>query len=99
MGTESYPTHQLNYFKHVNMQEAHRNDYYTNKALCRPLESLTIIHDKMDHAKTISSYFANRIKATNGFLSYMYQLWVILETISLYTLNVVVIFLLCLDHL
>jgi hypothetical protein len=24
IGTESYATHQLNYFKHVNMQEAHR---------------------------------------------------------------------------
>ena len=30
MGTKSYAIHQLNYFKHVNMQEAHRNEYYTN---------------------------------------------------------------------
>ena len=69
MGTESYAAHQLNYFKHVNMQEAHRNDYYTNRALSisRPLEVLTVIHDKMDHAKTASPCFANRIKATDGF--------------------------------
>ena len=68
MGTESYIAHQLNYFKHVNMQEAHRNDYYTNRALSisKPLEVLTVIHDKMDHAKTASPCFANRIKATDG---------------------------------
>jgi hypothetical protein len=68
MGTESYIAHQLNYFKHVNMQEAHRNDYYTNRALSisRPLEVLTVIHDKMDHAKTASPCFAHRIKATDG---------------------------------
>jgi len=68
MGTESYVAHQLNYFKHVNMQEAHRNDYYTNRALSisKPLEVLTVIHDKMDHAKTASPCFANRIKATDG---------------------------------
>jgi hypothetical protein len=69
MGTESFAVHQLNYFKHVNMQEAHRNDYYTNRALSisRPLEVLTVIHDKMDHAKTASPCFAKRIKATDGF--------------------------------
>ena len=69
MGTESYAAHQLNYFKHVNMQEAHRNDHYKNRALSisRPLEVLTVIHDKMDHAKTASPCFANRIKATDGF--------------------------------
>src|SRR5450631_355085 len=68
MGTESFAAHQMNYFKHVNMQEAHRNDYYTNRALSisRPLEVLTIIHDKMDHAKTTSPCFANRIKATDN---------------------------------
>jgi len=69
MGTESHTAHQLVYFKHVNLQEAHRNDYYTNRALSisKPLEILTIIHDKMDHAKTASPCFANRIKATDGF--------------------------------
>jgi hypothetical protein len=51
------------------MQEAHRNDYYTNRALSisKSLEVLTVIHDKMDHAKTASPCFANRIKATDGF--------------------------------
>lgn len=43
--------------------------YYTNRALSisRPMEVLTIIHDKMDHAKTASPCFANRIKSTDGF--------------------------------
>ena len=69
MGTESYVAHQLNYFKHVNTQEAHRNDYYINKALSisRPLEVLKVIHDKMDHAKTSSPCFANWIKTMVGF--------------------------------
>jgi hypothetical protein len=68
MGTDSYVGHQLNYFKHVNMQEAHRNNYYTNRALSMSLECLMVIHDKMDYAKTASACFANRIKATDGFL-------------------------------
>ena len=69
LGIESYVAYQLNYFKHVKMQEAHRDDYYTNRALpiSRPLEVLMVIHDKMDHAKTTSPCFANRIKATDGF--------------------------------
>ena len=68
MVTESYAAHQLNYYKHVNMQKTHRNDYYTNRALSisRPLEVLMVIHYKIDHAKTTSLYFANRIKAING---------------------------------
>lgn len=55
IGTESYVAHQLNYFKYVNMQEVHCNDYYTNRALLivRPLKVLTIIHDRMNHAKQL----------------------------------------------
>lgn len=30
IGTKSYVAHQLNYFNHVHMQEAHYNDYYAN---------------------------------------------------------------------
>lgn len=30
--TKSYIAHQLNYFKYVNMQDAHRNDHYTTRA-------------------------------------------------------------------
>ena len=69
MGTEYSVAHQLTYFKHLNMQEAHRNDYYTNRTLSisRPLEVLTVIHDKMDHAKTTPPCFANQIKAKDGF--------------------------------
>ena len=56
-------------FQACEMQETHRNDYYTNRALSisMPLEVLTVIHDKMDHAKTTSPCFANRIKAMDGF--------------------------------
>ena len=70
MGTESYAAHQLNYFKHINMQETYCIDYHTNRALSisRPLEVLTVIHNKNDHAKITSPCFANRIKVTNGFL-------------------------------
>ena len=65
MGTKSYASHQLNYLKHVNMQEAHRNDYYANRVLfiSKPSEVLTVIHDKMDHAKMASPCFANQIEA------------------------------------
>lgn len=50
------------------MQEAKCNDNYTNMALsmARPLEVLTIIHDKLDHAKTSSPCFAHRLKVTDG---------------------------------
>ena len=70
MDTKSYIARQLNYFKHVNMQEAHRNDYSKNRALSisRPLEVFTVIHDKIDHAKIASPCFANRIKITDNFL-------------------------------
>ena len=47
VGTNSYATYQLNYFKHVNMQKAHRNDYYTNRdlSISKPLEVFTVIHE------------------------------------------------------
>ena len=94
MGTESYVAHQLNYFKHVNMQEAHRNDYYTNRALSisKPLEVLTVIHDKMDHAKTASPCFANRIKATDGLFKLPVSVTGNCEnTISSHTLTLIVL--------
>lgn len=69
IGSESYVAHQLNYFKHINLQEAYCNDYYTNRVLsiARLLKVLTVILDKMDHAKTTSSCFTLRIKATGEF--------------------------------
>jgi hypothetical protein len=79
MGNESYIAHQLNYFKHVNMQEAHRNDYYTNRTLSisRPLEVFTVIHDKMDYesmSKQPQGVLLIKSKPLKDFLSYMYQL-------------------------
>ena len=68
IGTESHTRHQQKYVEHVNNQEAHRQDYYKNRALSimRPNEVLTIIHDKMDHAKTACPCYARKIKATDG---------------------------------
>ena len=69
IGTESHNKHQRKYIEHVNNQEAHRQDYYKNRALSimRPNEVLTIIHDKMDHAKTACPCYARKIKATDGY--------------------------------
>jgi len=69
IGTESHTRHQQKYIEHVNNQEAHRQDYYKNRALSimRPNEVLTIIHDKMDHAKTACPCYARKIKATDGY--------------------------------
>ena len=68
IGTESHSRHQRKYTEHVNTQDAHRQDYYKNRALSimRPNEVLTIIHNKMDHAKTACPCYARKIKATDG---------------------------------
>jgi hypothetical protein len=65
IGTESHTRHQSKYIQHVNNQEAHRQDYYKNRALSimRPAEVLTIIHDKMDHAKTACPCYARKNKS------------------------------------
>ena len=69
IGTKSHNRHQRKYIEHVNNQEAHRQDYYKNRALSimRPNEVLTIIHDKMDHAKTACPCYTRKIKATVGY--------------------------------
>jgi hypothetical protein len=43
--------------KHMNMQNAHHDDYCTNRALSitKPLEVLMVIHDKLDHAKIMAA--------------------------------------------
>lgn len=68
IGTKFYVAYHLNYFKHMDMQVVHCNDYYANIVLsiARPLEVLTVIYNKMDRAKTTSPCFAHRIKASNG---------------------------------
>ena len=68
IGTESHTRHQRKYIEHVNNQDAHRQDYYKNRALSimRPSDVLTVIHDKMDHAKTACPCYARKIKATDG---------------------------------
>ena len=66
--TESHPRHQRKYIEPVNNQEAHHQDYHKNRALSimRLAEVLTVIHDKMDHAKTACPCYARNIKATDG---------------------------------
>jgi ferredoxin-thioredoxin reductase catalytic subunit len=63
------PDTSQNNIEHINNQEAHRQSYYKNYVLSimRPIEVLTIIHDKMEHAKTICPCYARKIKATDGF--------------------------------
>ena len=68
IGTEFHTRHQRKYIEHINNQETHRQNYYKNRALSiiRPAEVLTVIHDKMDHAKTACFCYAHKIKATDG---------------------------------
>ena len=48
----------------------HRELYYANRHISKKyLEKiLTIIHDKMDHSKTVSPHFSHKSKATNSFM-------------------------------
>lgn len=65
IGTESHNRHQHKYIEHVNNEEAHRQDYHKNRALSimRPIEVLTIYHNKMDYAKTACPSYAREINA------------------------------------
>ena len=55
---------------HLIKQEAHCNAYYgTHSMSSSKLEKcLTIIHDKMDHAKTTSPCFASKTKNMDVFM-------------------------------
>ena len=50
--------------KHLVTARAHRDIYYINRnlSLNSPHECVTIIHDKMDHAKTASPVFSHKSK-------------------------------------
>jgi hypothetical protein len=55
---------------HLNDQRAHRELYYANRSLLiqRPNDVLTIIHDKMDHAKIASPLFSHKTKANDALM-------------------------------
>ena len=54
--------------KHLALARAHREFYYANRTRSRdfPHECLTIMHDKMDHAKTASPVFSHKSKEIDG---------------------------------
>jgi hypothetical protein len=55
---------------HGQAQRAHRELYYTNRNLSKsePSKVLTIIHDKMDHSKTVCPHFFHKNKAVDSFM-------------------------------
>lgn len=54
--------------KHLTLARAHRELYYANRYQSSffPHECLTIMHDKMDHAKTASPVFSHKSKELDG---------------------------------
>ena len=54
--------------KHLLIARAHRDHYYVNRlrSTLYPHECLTIMHDKMDHAKTTSPVFSHKSKQLDG---------------------------------
>ena len=56
--------------KHLAKAKAHRDQYYANryKSTAYPTECLTIMHDKMDHAKTASPVFSHKSKQLDGLM-------------------------------
>jgi hypothetical protein len=58
------------YKVHLAEQEAHRNAYYGTRymSISHPGKYVTIIHDKMDHAKTASPCFASKNKSIDAFM-------------------------------
>ena len=56
--------------KHLVKAKAHRDQYYANrhKSTMYPSECLTIMHDKMDHAKTASPVFSHKSKQLDGLM-------------------------------
>jgi hypothetical protein len=70
VGLNKYNIFDKAYKTHLAEQEAYRNAYYGSRymSISKPKKCLTIIHDKMDHAKTASPCFANKTKSTDSFM-------------------------------
>ena len=100
MGTKSYASHQLNYFKHVNMQEAHTIMIITQIEPCPflgPWRSLLSSMTKSIMSKQCHHVLQIESKPRMDFLSFMYWLQVILGTIASHTPNTT-LFVFCVGH-
>ena len=55
---------------HIADQRVHREFYYANRFLSEkePEKYVTIIHDKMDHSKTLSPHFSHKSKHMDSFM-------------------------------
>ena len=55
---------------HIAGQRAHRELYYANRFLSKkePEKCVTIIHNKMDHSKTLSPHFSHKSKHMDSFM-------------------------------
>ena len=56
--------------RHLTIARVHRDVYYINRDLSfnKPHECVTIIHDKMDHSKTVCSAFSHKSKELDGLM-------------------------------
>jgi hypothetical protein len=62
VGSTNYASFDKAYKVHLVEQEAHRNAYYGTQymSISHPDKYVTIIHDKMDHAKMVLPCFASK---------------------------------------
>ena len=70
VGSTNYTIFNKAYKMHLTVQESHYNTYYGSRymSISKPEKCLTIIHDKMDHAKIASPYFASKTKSIDSFM-------------------------------
>jgi hypothetical protein len=56
--------------EHNALVRSHRELYYANRnlSISEPEKVLTIIHDKMDHSKTVSPHFSHKNKSAEDFM-------------------------------
>ena len=69
-GSGAYDVCQKRLNMHIARQRAHRKLYYANMFISKKEldKSVTIIHDKMDHSKTLSPYFSHKSKHMDSFM-------------------------------
>jgi hypothetical protein len=70
VGSTNYAIFDKVYKVHLAEQEAHQNSYYGTRymSISQLDKCITIIHDKMDHAKTASPCFAIKNKSIDAFI-------------------------------
>ena len=69
-GSGAYDVCQKRLDMHIARQRAHRELYYANTFLSekQPEKCVTIIHNKMDHSKTLSPHFSHKSKHMDSFM-------------------------------